>query len=325
MPASLIPIGLGAGAASALLYASAASGSPFAIVLFYVAPLPILLAGVGWRHHAGLIAAAVAAAALALAVAPKTGLYYAVAVGIPCWWLAYLALLARPGATPEQTEWYPVGRLVIWCASLGALLVALSIPLVASSLEEYQAALSRAFEQALLGSGAERPVVLPGGQDPKAIIDLMARLAPGVAASFWTMSSLFNLWLAGRITRASKRLVRPWPAISALTLPKASAAALLGGFVGSLLPGLFGLIAELVAATFLIAYALLGLATLHVTSRAAPARGLVLFGLYATLVLLPWIAVLLASLGLAEQAFELRRRFGPPPPGPPPTAAANLP
>ena len=54
----IVLIGLGAGAAAALLFASVVSGSLAAIFLFYLAPLPILIAALGWSHWAGLIAAA---------------------------------------------------------------------------------------------------------------------------------------------------------------------------------------------------------------------------------------------------------------------------
>lgn len=318
-------IGLGAGAASALLYAAAASGSPVALMLLYVAPLPILLAGVGWRHHAGLTGAAFGAVALTLTIGPKPGLYFALVVGLPAWWLAYLTLLARPGASEADTEWYPVGRLVCWCAALGALLVAATIPLVATNLEEYQAALRGVFAKALEGAGAAGEIPkLPGGQDPKALIDLMAVLAPGLAATFWTLSSIANLWLAARITRASGRLVRPWPDLAHMDLPRGAAIAMLAGFAGSFLPGLPSLVAELFAGTFLMAFTLLGLAVMHVTTRNLPARGLILFALYALLLLQPWIVIFLAGLGLAERLIGLRRRFGPPPGGPP-TATVPLP
>jgi hypothetical protein len=323
MTLSVLLIGFGAGTASALLYAAVASGSPLAVLLLYVAPLPILLAGVGWRHTAGLVAAVVAALALTVGVGPKTGLYYALVVGVPSWWLAYLALLARPGATPEQTEWYPIGRLVIWTAALGAVLVTASIPLVATTLEEYRATLREVFSKAFESAGAAG-APLPTGQDPKALVDFMALVAPGVAATFWTASSILNLWLAGRITRASGRLVRPWPDLRGVSYPTTAAYVLLAAFAGSFAPGLVGLAAELFAATFLIAFALLGLATLHVATQKTPARGLILFATYAMLVLQPWIVVFLAGLGLGEQFFNIRRRFGPPPGGPP-TAVANLP
>lgn len=326
MTASLFLIGLGAGAASALLYVAAATGLSIALLLLYVAPLPILLAGIGWRHHAGLVGAIFGALVLSLAVGPKTGFFFMLAVGAPAWWLAYLALLARPGASEADTEWYPVGRLVVWCAIIGAALIAATIPLVANDLESYRAALREVFSQALVGPSAEAAGApkLPGGQDPKVLIDLMATLAPLLAATVWTMSSLFNVWLAARICRASGRLVRPWPDLARMELPRGALAGIGAAFLASFLPGLLGLVAELFAATMSTAFLLLGLAVLHVTTRAVPARGLVLFALYALLLLQPWISIFLIGVGIAEQFFGLRRRFGPPPGGPP-TAAATLP
>ena len=44
----IVLVGLGAGAAAALLFASIASGSILATLLFYLAPLPILIAALGW-------------------------------------------------------------------------------------------------------------------------------------------------------------------------------------------------------------------------------------------------------------------------------------
>jgi hypothetical protein len=47
-------IGIGAGAAAALLFASVTSGSLLSIPLFYLAPLPIMIAGLGWSHWAAM-------------------------------------------------------------------------------------------------------------------------------------------------------------------------------------------------------------------------------------------------------------------------------
>ena len=58
----ILLVGLGAGAAAALLFASVVSGSIAAIFLFYIAPLPILIAALGWSHLAGLVAAVSATA-----------------------------------------------------------------------------------------------------------------------------------------------------------------------------------------------------------------------------------------------------------------------
>src|SRR4051794_31219477 len=96
---NVILIGIGAGAAAALLFATVVSGSLFSILLFYLAPLPIMIAALGWSHWAGLIAALVAAAGLGLVFTPALFVVFLAAIGLPAWWLGYLALLARPTMT----------------------------------------------------------------------------------------------------------------------------------------------------------------------------------------------------------------------------------
>ena len=53
-------VGLGAGAAAALLFASVTSGTWMSVPLFYLAPLPIMIAGLGWSHWSALVAAVAA-------------------------------------------------------------------------------------------------------------------------------------------------------------------------------------------------------------------------------------------------------------------------
>ena len=81
--ANVLLIGLGAGAASALLFASVASGSPLSVLLFYLAPLPILIAAIGWSHWAALFAAGAAALGLAAAFGSPFFLFaFLIGVGI---------------------------------------------------------------------------------------------------------------------------------------------------------------------------------------------------------------------------------------------------
>src|SRR3954469_21063921 len=122
-------IGTGAGATSALLFASIISGSPLAFVLANLAQLPIMLAAIGWTHVAALLAILVAAAGLALATSGSIAFAFLLGIGLPAWWIGYLALLARPVAGPGQpaVEWYPVGRIVVWTAIGAALVVIVSM------------------------------------------------------------------------------------------------------------------------------------------------------------------------------------------------------
>src|SRR5262245_11253078 len=108
--AQIVIIGICAGAAAALLVvsplASLVSGASLglALLLASIAPLPILIAAIGWSHWAGLTAAMVGATVLALALSGVLFLPFLVGVGLPAWWLSYLALLARPAlARPHAT------------------------------------------------------------------------------------------------------------------------------------------------------------------------------------------------------------------------------
>ena len=124
----IVLVGFGAGAAAALLFASVVSGSLAAVFLFYLAPLPIMIAALGWSHLAGLIAAASATAVVA--VLSGVFLIAVPVIAFGAWWLGYLAMLARPATNGggDVLEWYPVGRLVLWAAVIGTLIVAAAVP-----------------------------------------------------------------------------------------------------------------------------------------------------------------------------------------------------
>src|SRR5260221_3349291 len=115
-------IGVGAGAAAALLFGSVTSGMRLSVILSYLAPLPIMIVAVGWSNWAGLTAAVAAAAMLGGAFGILFFATFLASVGAPAWLLGYLALLGRPlanGGAPH-TEWYPPGRLALSAAMLGA-------------------------------------------------------------------------------------------------------------------------------------------------------------------------------------------------------------
>ena len=139
----LFLIGLAAGSAAALLFASVASGSALSVPLFYLAPLPILIAAMGWSHWAALIAALAAAVGLAAIFGWLFFVAFMIGIGLPAWWFGYLTLLARPaaGATPDGLEWYPVGHLVFWAAIIGAAIVIAGMLTLGSDLDSFRSSL----------------------------------------------------------------------------------------------------------------------------------------------------------------------------------------
>jgi len=317
----IVLIGVAAGAAAALLFASVVSGSLLSIALFYLAPLPLLIAALGWSHVAGLVAATVAAASLAAVFGPFLFLAFLLGVGLPAWWLGYLALLARPVATPagEALEWYPVGRIVLWAAVLGSLVVIIAIPNFGLDAEAFRSGLRRTFERILRmqsGGAADAPLRLPGIADANRLLDLLVTVIPPAAAVLSTLTSLINLWLAGLIVRMSGRLKRPWPNIPAMTFPPYATALLALAIAGTFVPDLPGIVSGVLGASLFLAYALLGLAVLHAITLGLNGRALMLTGTYFTIGLFGWPVLLMAIIGVVETLFALRgrlaRKRGPP-------------
>jgi hypothetical protein len=331
----IVLIGIAAGAAAALLFASVISGSSFSLMLVSIAPLPLLIAALGWSHVAGLIGAVVAAALLAVAIGPSLFLPILIGVGLPAWWLAYLALLARPGLArpvlaqpappaqaqsapasahpdaPDTLEWYPIGRLVIWSALLASVVVTVSLIKIGLDVDTIRATLSRIFEQIMriqTGTPATEPLALPGLNNPKRLFDVLALVFPPAAAGLATITNLTNLWLAARVVKISGRLTRPWPDLAAIVFPSWATPLLVAATAASFLPGLTGLVAGILAATMLTAYAALGFAVLHKITGGIFGRGFVLASVYTAVGILGWPALVMTLLGIADTVLDVRGR-----------------
>jgi hypothetical protein len=309
-------IGIGSGIAAALLFATPASGAALAPLLMIMAPLPILIAAIGWSHWAGLFAVAVAA--VALVVVSDTGsvqsvlVPFIVGVGAPAWWLGYLSLLARPDPPSGGFIWYPVGALVLWSALLGAFVMLAVIPFYGWDLETFRASLRALFVTALQldSAGSAAP-----SMDAPRFIDFLVDVMPSAAAALGTALNLLNLWLAGRILDVSGRLRRPWPDLPAMRLPPVAPALLIAALVVSYAGGMLGLAAGVVGSALLVAHAVVGLAVIHMMTRGRPGRASMLAGLYALLPVfallrvLHWPVLALAALALADSIFDLRGRM----------------
>lgn len=305
-------VGLGAGAASALLFASVASGSPLSVILFYLAPLPILIAAIGWSHWSALIAAFAAALGLTVAFGKVFFLFaFLVGVGLPAWWLGYLALLARADEN-GNVEWYPAGRLVLWCAAIAAGMVIVAIPNFGLDEEQFRSGLRRAFERILVdqGRGPSGSALDVTSDSGKRLIDLLVTIMPLAAAVLTTVTISMNLYLAGRVVKVSGRLKRPWPDLTEIRFPLAAHLSFAGALVLSFTPGLAGTMGAVVTAALIMAYAILGFAVLHAITRNVGGRSFILAGAYLAVVAIGWPVLAMTLLGLADAIFDFRKRAG---------------
>jgi hypothetical protein len=319
-----ILIALAAGSASALMFASIISGALFSLVLFYLAPLPLMVAGLGW----GPLSATIGGIAAAIGLGAIFGLPYCIAfvltVALPAWWLAHLALLGRPvamapsagnGAAPPAAvlEWYPVGRILLWTAGFAALTTMAALFTLGGDAATITAALRRGLLR-IIGTRATTG-------DTQQVVDALVMIAPAAAAVVAMMTLTLNLWLAAKITATSGRLHRPWPDMKSAALPAMTLAALSLALALCFTGGLLAMLGQIASAALMMAYALIGFAVLHTLTLAMKSRALWLSGTYAVVLVFGWPAVAMVGLGLADAIFGFRQRYlqrRTPPPVPAP-------
>jgi len=309
-----VVIGISAGAAAALLFASVTSGAWLSIPLFYLAPLPIMIAGLGWSHLAALTAAIAGALALGIIFGTMFLLAFLTSAGVPAWWLSYLGMLGRPvggnGHEPKL-EWYPIGRLVIWAAILAAQVVIVAIPNFGTDAESFRTGLRGALGammRAQNGTALDAPLGMPGVNKIDRLIDFLVSVIPPAAAVLATITNLFNLWLAAHVVRFSGRLARPWPQLSAMQFSLLLTAALALAIALSFADGIVGIVAGVASASLLMAYGVLGFAVLHDITRGMNSRPYVLGGAYVVVLMVGWLILAVCLLGVFDTLIDVRGR-----------------
>jgi hypothetical protein len=310
---TIILIALAAGSASALMFASIISGALISLVLFYLAPLPLMVAGLGW----GPLAATIGGIAAALGLGAVFGLPYCLAfvltIALPAWWLGHLALLGRPaaaatlagnGAAPvaPAMEWYPIGRILLWTAGFAALTTMAAL----FTLGGDAATISGALRRGLLRIVGARGTATG---DTEQVINALVTIAPAAASIVAMMTLTLNLWLAAKITATSGRLHRPWPDIKSAALPPMTLAALSLALALCFTGGLLAMLGQIASSALMMAYALIGFAVLHTLTLAMRSRALWLSATYAVVLVFGWPAVAMVGLGLADAVFGFRQRY----------------
>ena len=310
-------IALAGGCASALMFASIASGAPISLLLLYLAPLPLMVIALGWGPLSATIAAGAASFALAAIFGIPYGVGYIISVALPSWWLGHLVLLGRPvassgnGAAAPDIEWYPVGSILVWIAGFASLTTFAAL----LTLGTDATAILAAMKQGLL-----RILEIRGSADDERVLDALVTIMPACAVIGIIITLTINLWLSGKITAMSGRLRRPWPDLKTAALPKAALAALCVAAACTLAGGLITILAEIVTSALMMAYGFAGFAVLHTLTLALKSRALWLGSAYAAVVLFVWPVIAVVVLGLADAVFGFRQRYlrRQPPPLPAP-------
>ncbi len=303
-----------AGCASALMFASISSGALFALLLFYLAPLPLMVAAIGWGPTSAALGGILAAIGLGAIFGLQYFAAYVLTVALPAWWLGRLVWLGRP-ATVDQAatsardaapsaglEWYPIGRLLLWIVGFATLTTTGALLTLGSSGASITEALRHGLTRIMLTGGTS-------SAEAKQLVAALAIVAPAAAAIIATATLALNLWLAAYVAATSGQLHRPWPVLRNATLPPMTLVALSVALAFCFTGGLIAIVAQIISAALLLAYTLTGFAVLHTVTMASKGRTLLLSSAYAAVVVFGWPVIVMVSLGLADAFLGIRQRY----------------
>ncbi|GGA85927.1 membrane protein [Brucella endophytica] len=293
-------VGILAGLAAALLSAGAIVQSGVAMFLYFLTPLPIFIAALGWGTAAGIIAAIAATAAIAI-VAPMGALLVALTSIIPAAAGAYLAGLARPasemGGPKDAIVWYPLPDIIFRLGLMvagGLIIIGIIIGFGQDLAREFADAIMAALTQA-------NPDFTASPEMRDNLAATMVVLLPAIQAATCLIALVANFYLALRLTSISGRLRRPrddWPAT--LRMPRIGllvfAVSLTLAFLGSGIGHAATAVAGALGAGFMLA----GFATMHMRTRGQPWRPVALWLAYLAVALFAFVLFLFLIAGLFD-------------------------
>lgn len=305
MPKDLA-IAAGGGVVSAAFYLATVFESPAALILAYLACLPLFAVGFGWGAGAATVAAILATALVALATSWVVGFVFALAYAVPAAATVRLALRSRREPN-GAVEWYPVGQLVSWLAVYACGSFVLLALLGGDS----------GLREAVSQIEAVMTSVLPAEQSPQVtvLVSVIAGYFPAIVMASWLVMALVNMALAHGLLERFGRNRRPAPQAASIAVPQWYTAVVVAAAALALIARAsdwetLGIIARNAGLALLVPYFLVGLAVVHVWTRQWPARLAILAGFYLLLVVFGWVAMLaLIGLGFMEQWLSLRQRF----------------
>jgi hypothetical protein len=299
-----IGYGVAAGAASALLAGSIVTSSVLSIILFFAAPLPLILAAVAYGAAAGVIAAIVAALLVSLVISPASAAIVLAANLIPALIVSALVGLARPaeeiGGESGSLVWFPLGEALAY----GAAAVALgfvAIGFFGGYSLEFATEFAREMETQLK---LVNPEFVATPEFVPSLASFIYSAVPVIQPAMMTAVLAANVWAALRLIRSSGLFARPledWP--TSLRVPKSMLVPFAFALAGTFFSAPLSLIAGAFAGALGAIFTLSGFAVLHQRSRQWPARPAILLLAYLGVLLLLPLAAIFIFLGL----FETRR------------------
>jgi hypothetical protein len=298
---TIIGVGILAGLASALMSSGVIAQSGVAMVLYFLTPLPIFMAALGWGSSAGIIAAIAATATVAVVSVPMAAVLIALTSFIPAATGAYLSGLARPasdlGGSENILVWYPLSDIIFRLA----LMVAVSFIIVG-----YLIGFSEDMVRDLTAQVMERlQEADPSYQSNDTMRDTLSSILmvvlPAMQPAIALAALIGNLYLALRLTGASGRLRRPrddWP--TTLRMPVTALSIFAVAFALSFFAAGLAQAALVFVGAIGTGFLFSGFAIMHQRTRGMSLRPVILWLSYVGIMLLAPLLLIFFVIGLFD-------------------------
>lgn len=308
-----ILLSIASGIAAALLSGVLTPGSMLSALLSFIAPLPLMIAGLGWHPLVAALGALVGCLLMDIALSSKAALYFGLLIGLPSYLICEMTLrlpvMADTGeaiSTGRRTGGFVFGVIGAY-AVLVTLIGALSIDV---SFDAFQTKLATAVESLFRSMFESGPGRLPQGFDIIAMSKVYAYIMPAMLTMLVCAMLTVSLWLAQKVVARSGRL--PFPLFPAylIALPREVMFVFIGALLISRLGGYIGLLASLVLVATSFAFVMAGLSLLHFRTLGRKDRPFLIWAGWIAVTIFVLPTFLFAIAGGLDSVFDFRRPKG---------------
>lgn len=297
------------GLAGAAVFAVLSRGTPGALLLSQLSPLPVMIVALGLGAIHGATAAIAGAVAVTAALGAVFGMSYGLLVALPAFAASYVALGAPLNRRDRVTRRFSSNAVTALCVAVGGATILFAGVNFFShgELDEPLGFVQGMFFVEIEDQLKEQK--LDEALSKAQIKQFVQFAVPAMFAGALVLLHAMNLWIAGRLTQISGMLQQRWPDIArefelpravGIVFPVASLATFLGGFAAEA--------AFVAAGVSGIALALQGLAVTHFFLRESKAGVATLALLYFVTGALVVPIFLFAILGLFDMGLHFRDR-----------------
>ena len=295
---------VGGGAISGFASLAFLSGVPGALLVVYLAPLPLLLVGLDQGIKAVSIAGFSGIVTSTIAGTMLSGGLFTVIHALPAWIIVRHALLKYSEPGTKNEEWYPAGSILCILSVFGAGMLIMAIVWSQGEVGGLQGFIRSYLDQVFT---YVMPVddILRGD-----LVQLIVPLFPGYMGTSWVLMVVFNASIALAILTRFDRTERPKSKLANLILPDwMSWFIVISASVALLGQEELEFFSRNLTLILAVPFFFLGLAVFHKLAFHAAFPRMLLTTIYAALILSGWIALVVIITGIIEQWFGLRRYF----------------